>query len=72
MYPNDNRYPDSMPNIDGMTPPMYNNQMRTSSIDMSGSRPPYYDSPYYDKAPPMMQQPPMYDYMSQPPMMPMN
>lgn len=70
MYPNDNRYPDSMPNIESMNPPMYTNQIRTSSIDMGNSRPPYYDTPYYDK--PSMMQPPMYDYMNQPPMMPMN
>lgn len=71
MYPNDNRYPESMPNMDSMAP-MYGNQMRTSSIDMGTTRP-YYEAPsYYDKMPPMMQQP-IYDYgMSQPPMMPMN
>lgn len=70
MYPNDNRYGDNMPNMDSMTPPMYNPQIRGSSLDMGGNRAPYYEAPYYDKAPPMMQ--PMYDYMSQPPMMPMN
>jgi hypothetical protein len=72
MYPNDNRYPDNLPPMDNIPPPMYNNnQMRTSSMsmDMSNNRPPYYDAPYYDKAPPMMQ-PPMYDYMNQPPIMP--
>lgn len=53
-----------------MTPPMYNPPMRGSSLDMGANRGPYYDTPYYDKAPPMMQ--PMYDYMNQPPMMPMN
>lgn len=70
MYPNDNRYPDNMPNLDNMNPPMYGNQMRNPSMEMGTNRPPYYENPYYDK-PPMMQQP-MYDYMNQPPMMPMN
>ena len=78
MYPNDNRYGDSMQNMqnmDSMNPQMYNPQMRGSSLDMGGNRVPYYEGSYYDKAPPMMQ--PMYDYMSQPPMskppmMPMN
>jgi len=79
MYPNDNRYGENMPNIpnmqnlpnmDNMNPVMYNPQMRGSSLDMGGNRAPYYDGSYYDKTPQMMQ--PMYDYMSQPPMMPMN
>jgi hypothetical protein len=73
MYPNDNRYPDNMSNMDSMNPPMYGNQMRPPSMDMNNNRPLpiYYDPPYYDKNPPMMQ-PPIYDYMNQPPMMPMN
>ncbi len=70
MYPNDNRYPESIPNMDNMNSPMYGTPMRNPSLEMSSNRPAYYDASYYDKAPPMMQ--PMYDYMNQPPMMPMN
>ena len=46
MYPSDNRYPDMSSNMENMGP-IYNNQMRPSSMDMSNSRPPYYDTPYY-------------------------
>lgn len=45
MYPNDNRFPENMPNIEGMNSSMYGNHMRTPSMDMSG-RPPYYDPSY--------------------------
>lgn len=68
---NPNMNPNINPNMNpNMNPQMYNPQMRGSSLDMGGNRAPYYDSPYFDKAPQMMQ--PMYDYMAQPPMMPMN
>lgn len=65
MYPN-NRYPDNLPSMDS---PLYNSQMRNPSLDINANRQTYYDASYYDKAPTMMQ--PMFDYMSQPPMMPM-
>lgn len=70
MYPND-KYPDNMPNMGDMNPPMYNTPMRTASMDMGLNRGPYYDPNYYDKAPPPIMQP-IYDYMNQPPMIPMN
>lgn len=44
MYPNENRYPDNLPNMEDINPPpMYVNQIRNPSNDMMNSnRPPYY------------------------------
>jgi hypothetical protein len=75
MYPNDNRYPENISSMDPMNQQMYNNQMRTPSMDINSRPPPYYEPPFYDKNPIMQ---PVYDYMNppnlnQPPlMMPMN
>lgn len=75
MYPNDNRYPENIPPLDSMNQPIYNNQIRTPSMDINNRPTLYYDPSFYDKNP-MMQ--PVYDYINPPninqpaSMMPMN